>query len=122
MPIVSVEVCAAMPLSVTDEGLRLHVAGSLKAVGLIEHVRLTVPENPPDPGATVMVDILPAVAPGTTLMLPPFDSEKVGDAVETMIVNATVLWQPPGAVYIPTKTFDPVVSGMLLICAEPLDI
>ena len=66
VPIVRVEVCAVVPLRVTDVGERLHVAGSLEAVGLMEHVRLTVPKNPPDPGVTVMVEAFPVAAPGAT--------------------------------------------------------
>ena len=66
VPIVRVEVCAVVPLRVTEVGERLHVAGSLEAVGLMEHVRLTVPENPPDPGVTVMAEVFPVVAPGAT--------------------------------------------------------
>jgi hydrogenase maturation factor len=66
VPIVRVEVCAVVPLRVTDVGERLHVAGLLEAVGLMEHVRLTVPKNPPDPGVTVMVEVFPVVAPGAT--------------------------------------------------------
>src|SRR5580698_8412248 len=30
----------------------------------MEHVRFTVPKNPPDPGVTVMVEVFPVVAPG----------------------------------------------------------
>jgi len=66
VPIVRVEVCADVPLRLTDDGERLHVAWSLVAVGLMEHVRLTVPKNPPDPGVTVMVEVFPVVAPGAT--------------------------------------------------------
>jgi hypothetical protein len=66
VPIVSVEVCAVVPSRVTDVGERLHVAWSLEAVGLIAHVRLTVPKNPPDPGVIVMAEVFPVVAPGAT--------------------------------------------------------
>ena len=42
---VSVDVCAA-PLIVTEAGERLHVAGSLAAVGEMAQLRLTVPVKP----------------------------------------------------------------------------
>lgn len=68
--IVSVDVCAVLPLIVTKDGARLHVAGSLAAVGLIEQVRLTVPVNPFD-GVTEIVTAFPVVAPGSMLIEPP---------------------------------------------------
>jgi acyl dehydratase len=68
---VKVEVCAAVPAMVTDVGERLQVAGSLAAVGLIEQVRATAPVNPPE-GVTVMVEVLPVVAPGLTVIGPLF--------------------------------------------------
>jgi len=64
--IVRIDVCAVVPLRVTDVGERLHVAWSSEAVGLMEHVRLTVPKNPSDPGIIVMVEVFPVVAPGAT--------------------------------------------------------
>ncbi len=74
VPIDSVEVCAVVPLNVTEVGERLQVAGSLAAVGLMEQVRLTAPENPLDPGVTVIFEVLPEVAPGATLIPPPLES------------------------------------------------
>ena len=61
---VSVVVCAAAPLIVTEAGM-LHVAGSLAAAGVMAQLRLTVPVYPPD-GVTVMVEVFPVVAPGAT--------------------------------------------------------
>jgi hypothetical protein len=55
------------PLSITDAGLRLHVGGLLAAVGLIEQLRFTVPENSFVP-TTLMVDEFPVVAPGFTVI------------------------------------------------------
>jgi hypothetical protein len=68
--IVSVEVCVVLPLIVTEDGERPHVAGSLAAVGLIEQLKLTVPLNPFE-GATEIVTVLPVVAPGSMLIVPP---------------------------------------------------
>jgi hypothetical protein len=68
--IVSVEVCAALPLIVTEDGAKLQVAGSLGAVGLIEQLKLTVPVNPFE-GVTEIVTVSPFVAPGSMLIVPP---------------------------------------------------
>lgn len=60
---VSVEVCAVVPLNVTDDGESEHVGGSLAATGAMEQVRFTVPENPLVP-TTLIVAVFPVVAPG----------------------------------------------------------
>lgn len=73
VPMVKVDVTADVPVMLAEVGDRLHVAGSLEAVGLMEQVKATVPVNPPD-GVTLIVDVLPDVAPGFTVMLPPLDS------------------------------------------------
>jgi hypothetical protein len=74
---VSVAVSADVPVMSTDVGERLHVAGLLALVGaLTEHVRLTVPVNELA-GVTVMVEVLPDVAPGLMEMLPPLEREKL---------------------------------------------
>ena len=67
---VSVAVCALAPLIVTEAGERLHVAGSLAAVGEMAQLRLTVPVKPLT-GVTVMVEVFPVVAPGATLTAVP---------------------------------------------------
>jgi len=61
----------------TEVGERLHVVGLVAPLGefVIEHVRDTVPVKELE-GVTVMVEVLPLVAPGVTLMLPLFDSVK----------------------------------------------
>ena len=64
---VSVEVCAVVPEKpVSDAGDMLQVAGSLAALVVNAQVRLTVPVNP-DCGVTVMVEVLPVVAPGVAI-------------------------------------------------------
>jgi hypothetical protein len=74
---VSVEVAAAVPLTETDAGLRLHDGGLVALVGelVTAQERVTVPVNESD-GVTEMVVVLPAAAPGLTVMLPLFDREK----------------------------------------------
>lgn len=69
MLIVSVEVCAVVPPIVTEDGAKLHVAGSLVAVGLMEQLKLTVPVKPFE-GVTEIVTVFPVVAPGTMLIVP----------------------------------------------------
>ena len=49
----------------------VHVAGSFEAFEVKEHERFTMPMNEPC-GATVMVDVLPDVAPAFTVMSPLF--------------------------------------------------
>ncbi|MGA2730748.1 MAG: hypothetical protein ABSE96_23295 [Terracidiphilus sp.] len=85
---VNVEVCATVPVITTEFGERLHVAGSLAAVGLIEQVRVTVPVNPFE-GVIVMSTVFPVVAPGTILIdeLPLLPTTNVGGrATETEVV------------------------------------
>jgi hypothetical protein len=88
---VNVVVCAPVPVIVTELGERLHVAGSLAATGLIEQVRLTVPVNP-FAGVTVMVAVLPVVAPGTILideLLPPPSIVKVDAGFTVKLCGTT---------------------------------
>ena len=69
VPMVRVAICAVVPLIVTEVGEILHVAGSVAAFDVNEQLRFTMPVNPPD-GVTVMVEVLPVVAPGATLIAP----------------------------------------------------
>jgi hypothetical protein len=68
---VSVAVCAAVLLMVTEVGDMLHVAAFVALVGVLvtAQVSATVPVNEVA-GVTVMVDVLPVVAPGASVMLP----------------------------------------------------
>ena len=88
---VNVEVSAEVPVMSTEAGERLQVAGSLAAVGVTAQVKATVPVNPPD-GVTLMVDVLPEVAPAVTVMLPLLvrANEPVGAAVVTVRVTGVV--------------------------------
>ena len=67
---VNMSVCAVAPLTVTDGVARPHVGRSLAPAGelVIAQVIATAPVNPPD-GVTVMVEVLPVVAPGLTVTL-----------------------------------------------------
>jgi hypothetical protein len=101
--IVSVELCAPVPVIVSELGDRLHAAGSLTATGLIEQVRFTVPVKPLE-GATVMVAVLPVVAPGKMVIdeLPP-PIVKVGSGVtaRAMVVDAVNAPEVPVMVTVP---------------------
>jgi hypothetical protein len=68
---VSVEVCADELLKVSDVGERLQVVGLIAPEGdvVMAQESETVPVNVLD-GVTVMVEVLPEVAPGLTEMLP----------------------------------------------------
>lgn len=65
----SVDVKADVPVMLTEVGDRAQVAGLLAAVGLTAQVRATVPVKPPE-GVTLMVEVLPVVAPAATVMAP----------------------------------------------------
>jgi hypothetical protein len=87
-----VEVRAPLVM-LTDVGLSEQVAGALAAVGAMAQVRLTEPVNPPD-GVTVMVDVLPELAPRVTVMLPLLLRAKVpvvGAATVTLTIDVCVL-------------------------------
>jgi len=88
---VSVEVCAVLPLSVTEAGLRLQAAGSLAAVGLIEQLRFTVPKKPFVP-VTLMIEVFPVVAPGLTVIAPSLPAPPLGPNVGSAVtVSKTVV-------------------------------
>lgn len=58
-------------MSGTDAGFMAQVAGSLDALDVKEQERFTVPANEPW-GVTVMVAVLPVVAPACTVIFPLF--------------------------------------------------
>jgi hypothetical protein len=75
---------------VTDAAERLHPAASLAATGVTAQVNATAPPNPPDP-VTLMVELLPVVAPGATVILPLLLSAKAGFATTAFTVTVTAL-------------------------------
>ena len=84
--IFSVDVCAVAPLMVTEVGDRAQVAGLLAAVGVIAQVRATAPVNPPE-GVTLIVEVLPVLAPAATEMAPLLVRAK--EPVDTAVVTVT---------------------------------
>jgi phage tail protein X len=93
VPTVSTSVCAVVPLIVTDDEARLQVAAVYPEgmMGpLTAQLRFTVPVNPFD-GVTVIVDVLPVVAPGVTVTLPLLLSANEGvAAVVTVTLTGVV--------------------------------
>jgi hypothetical protein len=75
---VSAEVSAVVVLMVTEAGERLQVAGLAAPEGelVTEQVSATVPVNELA-GVTVIVEVLPLVAPAVTLMLPLLERVKL---------------------------------------------
>ena len=132
--IVSVELCAPVPVIVTEVGVKVHVGVSLAATGVIEQVRFTVPVNPFD-GVTVIDTVFPVVAPGAMLSveLPP-PTTKVGAAftVSATVVDAvsepevpvivTVVGPPTVAVLdaVSVSTLDPVAGFVPNDAVTPL--
>jgi hypothetical protein len=112
---VSVEVCAVLPLSVTEAGLRLQLAGSLAAVGLMEQLRFTVPEYPFVP-ARLMVEVFPVVAPGLTVIAPLLPAAplawKVGCPV-TVSETVVVAFNAPAVPVTVTVTGPPSAAVLL---------
>ena len=127
---VSVEVCAVVPLNVTDAGESVHVGASLAATGVMEQVRFTVPENPLVP-TTLIVAVFPVVAPGWIEMDPgcePLGGPKLGRLM-VYAAEATALLLYPVATAMASivsveetamgleleKTVDPVVGAVPLV-------
>jgi hypothetical protein len=107
---VRVVVCAVEPLIVMEVGMP-QVAGSLAAAGVIAQLRLIVPVNPPD-GVKLIVEVLPVVAPGATLIAAPL-MEKLGKSMVYVAV-ATVLVESPLAVAIASiVSVDETMTGPL---------
>jgi len=110
--IVSVELCAPVPVIVTELGVKLQVGGSLAAAGVTAQVRLTVPVNPLD-GVTVILTVFPVVAPGSILseeLLPPTTNVGPAVTVSARVIDAVSEPEVPVIVTVtgPPTTEDPV--------------
>ena len=92
---VNVDVCAVVPLIVMEAGI-LHVAGSVAAFVLKAQLKLTVPVNPPVE-LTVIVDVLPVVAPGVTVIAVPETVKLGGGRLMMKAALATALLVYPAA-------------------------
>jgi hypothetical protein len=92
LPMVNVEVAAAVPEIVTDVGEMLQLIGVLAPVGTVVtlHERSTAPVNPPD-GVTVIVDVSPVVAPPVSEIGPLLLKANVPVVVVEVTVTSTVV-------------------------------
>lgn len=92
---VNTSVCAVVPLMATDGAARLHVGRSLAPEGelVMEQVIATAPVNPPA-GVTVIREVLPVVAPGLKLILPPLVRAKLGGAVTLTVTEVNCVNDP----------------------------
>jgi len=92
--VVMLSVAVSAPLAiVTEPGDMLQVAGSVDAFVVNAQDSATVPVNPPE-GVTVIVEVLPLVAPGATVIWPPLVRANVpaGAAVTvTLTSEVTVI-------------------------------
>lgn len=92
---VSVPVAAVVPVMLTgDVEPKLNVGGLVAPVGLdvCAAVRTTLPVKPPL-GVTVMVAVLPVIAPGATVIVPPLVRAKLGGGTKAVTVTPTmVVW------------------------------
>jgi hypothetical protein len=109
----------------TVEEAKEQVAGSLAAVGLIEHVRVTVPVKP-FIGVTVIVVVFPEVAPGLTEMLPLFASVNVGSAVTVAVTTVVSVSEPAVPVtvmvYVPAVVLEVVVIVSTSVPVPPATV
>jgi hypothetical protein len=91
----------------TEEGM-LHVTGLVAPLGEVvtAQLRSTAPVNPPA-GVTLIVEVLPVVAPWVTTMFPLFDSERPGGTGTdplTSAVMARVWMNSPVAASLPVTS------------------
>ena len=80
----------ALPVMLTEDEERLHVGGEVRLFGLTEQVRFTVPVKPPD-GVTVIVEVLPEVAPRLTVMFPLLLKPKPGGGAWLTVTDAVAV-------------------------------
>jgi hypothetical protein len=115
---VSVEVCAAAPLIVTEVGFRLHVGMSLTPVSVVVtlQVRLTTPLNPFVP-ATLMVPVFPVVVPGVTVkdVVPPDPGATPGSPVMLRSTVVVALSEPEVPVMVTVTALDVVGADVLAV-------
>lgn len=99
---VKVAVAAPAPLIVTEDGI-VQVGGStgLEMLVLTAQVRFTWPVKPPE-GVTLIVVVLPVVAPGATVMFPLLLSAKPGRIIVTVTFTEVL------AVIVPVAASAPV--------------
>jgi hypothetical protein len=85
-------VSVAVAVVAIEAGATAHVGRSVAPAGLavIEQERAIEPENPPD-AVGLIVEVLPEVAPGLTVMLPLLARVKLGVAAEVTVTLTVVV-------------------------------
>jgi hypothetical protein len=118
--IVSTTVGVAVLLTVTELGARLHVAGSLAAVGVIAQVRFTVPAKP-FCDVIVTVAVLPVVAPGSIVIEPVAPVLPVNVGAEVTLSDTVV--DPLSAPEVPftVTVVVPVEAVLLAVSVRTLE-
>ena len=114
----SVEVCVAAPLIVTEVGFRLHVGMSLTPVSFAVtlHVRFTIPLNPFVP-ATLIVPVFPVVVPGVTVkdVVPPDPGAKPGSPVMLSSTMVVALSEPEVPVTVTVTALEVIGAEVLAV-------
>lgn len=118
--IVSTTVGVAVLLTVTELGARLHVAGSLAAVGVIAQLRFTVPAKP-FCDVIVTVAVLPVVAPGSIVIEPVAPVLPVNVGAEVTVSDTVV--DPLSAPEVPftVTVVVPVEAVLLAVSVSTLE-
>ena len=114
----SVEVCGAALLIVTEVGFRLHVGMSLTLVSVVVtlQVRATTPLNPFIP-ATLIVPVFPVVAPGVTVkdVVPPDPGATPGSAVMLRSTAVVATSEPEVPVMVTDTALDVIEAEVLAV-------
>jgi hypothetical protein len=115
---VSVEVCAAAPLIVTEVGFRLHVGMSLTPVSVVLtlQVRSTIPVNPFVP-ATLIGPVFLVIVPGMTVkdVVPPDPGAMPGSAVMLRPTVVVALSEPEVPVMVTVTALEVIGDEMLAV-------
>jgi len=115
---VSVAVCAAAPLIVTEVGFRLHVGMSLTPFSVVVtlQVRSTIPLNPLVP-ATLMTPVFPVVLPGWTVKdpVPPDPGAKPGSEVMLRSMVVVAVSEPEVPVTVTVTALEVIAADVLAV-------
>ncbi len=115
---VSVEVCAAAPLIVTEVGFRLHLGMSMTRINEVVtlQVKFTIPLNPFVP-VTLITPVFPVLVPAVIVkaVVPPPAGAKPGGGVmlRSKVVTALSVSEVPVMV---------TVAGLEVVAAELLAV
>ena len=114
----SVKVCAAAPLIVTEVGFRLHVGMSLTPVSVVLtlQVRSTIPVKPFVP-ATLIGPVFPIIAPGVTVkdVVPPDPGAMPGCAMMSRSTVVVALSEPEVPVMVTVTALEVIGAEVLAV-------